>query len=207
MRAVSQAADNEMGGRAQRTAWTYLSNFAKRRDLLADSSAKLRRLDALDTAIKCARGTLVFTQTRAAAVSATSQFAERGHTAAAIWGELESNEREQILESFRRGDTSVVSAPRVLDEGVDVPEADLAIVVSASSGRRQMIQRMGRVLRLKADGRMARFVVLFAVDTSEDPVRGAHEGFISIAEDVAAASKRFGPEASAHTICQFLLGG
>ena len=44
----------------------------------------------------------------------------------------------------RRRARTCSSAPRVLDEGVDVPAADLAVIVGASRSRRQMIQRMGR---------------------------------------------------------------
>jgi superfamily II DNA or RNA helicase len=66
----------------------------------------------------------------------------------------------------------------VLDEGVDVPAADLAVVLAASRSRRQMVQRMGRVLRRKDDGRPARLVIVHAVGTVEDPATGAHEGFL-----------------------------
>jgi RNA polymerase primary sigma factor len=45
----------------------------------------------------------------------------------------------------------MLSAPRILDEGIDVPAADLGIIVGASNSRRQMIQRTGRVLRTKDD--------------------------------------------------------
>ena len=41
-----------------------------------------------------------------------------------------------------------------------------------------MIQRMGRVLRKKADGRLARFVIFYVQGTSEDPAQGAHEDFL-----------------------------
>ena len=55
-----------------------------------------------------------------------------------------------------------------------MPDADLGIIVAASRQRRQMIQRMGRVLRPKNDGRLARFAVLYVQGTSEDPALGAH---------------------------------
>jgi superfamily II DNA or RNA helicase len=62
-----------------------------------------------------------------------------------------------------------VSAPRVLDEGVDVPAADLAVIVGASSSRRQMIRRMGRILRRKSDGRLARLAVVLVEGRSRTP--------------------------------------
>jgi superfamily II DNA or RNA helicase len=73
----------------------------------------------------------------------------------------------------------------VLDEGVDVPDAELAVVLAAFRTRRQMIQRLGRVLRLKPDGRAATLVIAFAIDTREDPAQGAQEHFLSEVTDVA----------------------
>ena len=49
-----------------------------------------------------------------------------------------------------------------------MPDIDLAVVLGGSKSRRQMIQRMGRVLRQKPDGRKATFVVVYAKDTAED---------------------------------------
>lgn len=56
----------------------------------------------------------------------------------------------------------------MLDEGIDVPNIDLAVVLAGSESRRQMIQRMGRVLRLKPNDGKATFVVVYAKDTVED---------------------------------------
>ncbi len=59
-------------------------------------------------------------------------------------------ERRQILERFRSGAYGKLVTGRVLNEGVDVPDANVAIVVSGSSATREYIQRLGRVLRPKA---------------------------------------------------------
>lgn len=58
-------------------------------------------------------------------------------------------ERRQTLERFRSGEYSKLVTGRVLNEGVDVPDANVAIVVSGSSATREYIQRLGRVLRPK----------------------------------------------------------
>jgi len=75
-----------------------------------------------------------------------------------------------------------------------VPEADLGVILAASHSRRQMIQRMGRVIRPNADGRPANFVILYVRGTSEDPADGAHEAFLSeivgVADDVRAFPNR-----------------
>ena len=101
------------------------------------------------------------------------------------------NERADHLRRFADGYLDAVVAPRVLDEGVDVPEADLAIIVAGSNTRRQMVQRMGRVLRRKADGRLARLGVLYLEHTTEDPSNGAHEVFLGEVLGVAEDYKRF----------------
>jgi superfamily II DNA or RNA helicase len=58
-------------------------------------------------------------------------------------------ERRLILERFRAGAYSKLVTGRVLNEGVDVPDAGVAIVVSGSAATREYIQRLGRVLRPK----------------------------------------------------------
>lgn len=61
-------------------------------------------------------------------------------------------ERRLVLEHFRAGAYSKLVTGRVLNEGVDVPDANVAIVVSGSAATREYIQRLGRVLRPKPTG-------------------------------------------------------
>jgi superfamily II DNA or RNA helicase len=58
-------------------------------------------------------------------------------------------ERRAILEGFRAGQFSKLVTGRVLNEGVDVPDANVAIVASGSASMREYVQRLGRVLRPK----------------------------------------------------------
>jgi superfamily II DNA or RNA helicase len=67
----------------------------------------------------------------------------------AITYRTDVEERRLILERFRSGKYSKLTSGRVLNEGVDVPDANVAIVVSGSSATREHIQRLGRVLRPK----------------------------------------------------------
>ena len=62
-------------------------------------------------------------------------------------------EKERILtmERFRKGIYNVLVTSKVLEEGVDVPEANLAIILSGSGSRREFMQRLGRILRPKAN--------------------------------------------------------
>ncbi|MFZ5923946.1 MAG: DEAD/DEAH box helicase family protein [Bacillota bacterium] len=60
---------------------------------------------------------------------------------------LASGERERLLSAFARGTIKVLLAIKCLDEGVDVPAVDEAIVIASSRSEREFIQRRGRILR------------------------------------------------------------
>jgi len=60
-----------------------------------------------------------------------------------------ADERKRALQSFRSGAYSKLVAGRVLNEGVDVPDANVAIVLSGNSTAREHIQRLGRIIRPK----------------------------------------------------------
>ena len=61
---------------------------------------------------------------------------------------------------------------RALDEGVDVPEADVAIISASTSSSRQRIQRVGRVIRVHKDKDKAKVYTLFATEREEDFLKG-----------------------------------
>ena len=68
----------------------------------------------------------------------------------AITNETGVRERRETLSKFRDGEYSRVVTANVLDEGVDVPDANVAVVLSGSGSEREFTQRLGRVLRPKA---------------------------------------------------------
>ncbi len=88
----------------------------------------------------------------------------------AITHETGARERRTILERFRAGDYSRVVTANVLDEGVDVPDASVAVVLSGSGSEREFTQRLGRILRPKADGRRALLYELVTEQTAEERV-------------------------------------
>ena len=75
-------------------------------------------------------------------------------------------ERESFLTSFRSGTYAVLVTSKVLNEGVDVPEANVGIVVSGSGSVREHVQRLGRILRA-APGKRAVLYELISRDTRE----------------------------------------
>jgi DNA excision repair protein ERCC-3 len=83
-----------------------------------------------------------------------------------ITGETPVDERERLYAAFRHGVISRLVVSKVANFSLDLPEASVAIQVSGSFGSRQEeAQRLGRILRPKADGRPATFYTLVARDT------------------------------------------
>lgn len=164
----------------------FLSALRERRAVAAAATAKLTAVSALGPGL-AASGTrgLVFTETVEQARQAARILTGAGVAAEEIHGDLPERRRRIRMAQFRNGALQVVAAPRVLDEGVDVPEAALAVVLAAFRTRRQMIQRLGRVLRRRPDGSAARLIVVYARGTREDPARGAQEDFLSEVTGVA----------------------
>ncbi len=77
-----------------------------------------------------------------------------------------SKERSDILNRFRSGTYRAVVTSRVLDEGIDVPDADVGIILSGTGSKRAFVQRLGRILR-KKDGKEAILYEIISSETSE----------------------------------------
>ena len=183
--AVVAEADRSSGSGPQvRACREYLVRVRERRDVAATASGKLDVCGAAAAGLT-ERRTLVFTDTVDQAEDAARVLSRAGCTAETVHGGLATDTRRIRLAQFRRGHLDVVVAPRVLDEGVDVPAADVAIVLAAFRTRRQMVQRLGRVLRVKPDGGEARLVLAHAIDTAEDPAGGGHRDFLAQVRSVA----------------------
>jgi DNA excision repair protein ERCC-3 len=83
-----------------------------------------------------------------------------------IKGDTSVKERQELFAAFRAGDVNLLVVSKVANFSVDLPEASVAIQVSGSFGSRQEeAQRLGRLLRPKADGKTAHFYAVVARDT------------------------------------------
>ena len=75
--------------------------------------------------------------------------------------------RRRNLQMFRKGMVDVLLTCRALDEGMNVPEAEVGIIASSTSSTRQRIQRLGRVLRPAPGKDSAKIYTLFITDKEE----------------------------------------
>jgi superfamily II DNA or RNA helicase len=78
-------------------------------------------------------------------------------------------ERREWLEAFNKGDVLALATSKVLNEGVNIPEAAVAIVLSGSGSTREHIQRLGRILRHKP-GKEAVLYEVIASETTEEGI-------------------------------------
>jgi len=89
-------------------------------------------------------------------------------------------ERERLYEGFRTGEIPTLVVSKVANFSVDLPEASVAIQVSGTFGSRQEeAQRLGRVLRPKADGRGARFYAVVSRDTVDQEYAAHRQRFLA----------------------------
>lgn len=121
------------------------------------------KLDALEDLLEQHRGQrcIVFTND-----NATVYRISRSFLVPCITHQTGSDERRDILEGFSEGRYTVVATSRVLNEGVDIPEAQVGIVLSGTSTVREHVQRLGRILRPQAD-KQAVLYELISGGTSE----------------------------------------
>jgi DNA excision repair protein ERCC-3 len=97
-----------------------------------------------------------------------------------ITGETSIKERQEIFDKFRAGDVTALVVSKVANFSLDLPEATIAIQVSGSFGSRQEeAQRLGRILRPKADGRGARFYTVVARDTVDADFAAHRQRFLA----------------------------
>lgn len=130
------------------------------RRIVATARAKLHVLDGL-LKEHAADQMLIFTEQNELVYEIS-----RCHLIPAITHQSKAKERKEILERFRAGHYRAIVTSRVLNEGVDVPEAKIAVILGGSSNAREYIQRLGRILR-KRDNKTALLYEVIARDTIE----------------------------------------
>ena len=96
----------------------------------------------------------------------------RRHLIPVITHQTKAAERKAFLEGFRAGDYRAIVTSKVLNEGVDVPEAKIAIVLGGSANAREYVQRLGRVLRKQGNTEAILYEVIARQTVDEGMANG-----------------------------------
>jgi len=97
-----------------------------------------------------------------------------------IQGSTPNKERERLYDAFRAGEVHTLVVSKVANFSIDLPEASVAIQVSGTFGSRQEeAQRLGRVLRPKADGKTAHFYSVVSRDTLDQEYAAHRQRFLA----------------------------
>lgn len=128
--------------------------YRRQKELAVAAPAKLVLLAELLDQHRADR-VLIFTQDNRTAYQISKQF-----LLPVITHQTKVTERSRILELFSRGDYNAVATSKVLNEGVDVPDANVAVIISGSGSVKEHVQRLGRILRQKEGKRATLYEVV-----------------------------------------------
>ncbi len=124
-----------------------MAAYRRQRTLAFAPRAKLEYLDHLLAAHRKDRA-ILFTQDNATAYAIARRF-----LVPVITHQTKVRERSEILAGLCEGRYRAVVTSKVLNEGVDIPDANVAVILSGSGSVREHVQRLGRILRKKGDKR------------------------------------------------------
>lgn len=150
---IMRASRSEQGRRA-------LAAYRRQRALALAATGKLDYVEHLLSVHRRDR-TIIFTQDNATAYDVSRRF-----LVPVITHQTKVKERSEILSGFAEGRYRVIVTSKVLNEGVDVPSANVAIVVSGSGSVMEHVQRLGRILRQQKE-KEATLYELVAAGTTE----------------------------------------
>jgi len=150
---IMKSASSSEGRRA-------MAAYRRQRQLAFCAPAKLDFVESL-LARHHAERTLLFTSDNATCYEASRRF-----LIPAITHQTKVKERSALLARLSDGTYRALATSKVLNEGVDIPAASVAIVISGSGAVREHVQRLGRILRQQA-GKRAVLYELVTADTAE----------------------------------------
>lgn len=130
--------------------------FQEARKIALSAPSKLRNLEGILRRHKHDR-TIIFTND-----NATVYHISRRFLLPAITHQTDAKERKELLDRFNDGTYPCLVTSRVLNEGVNIPEANVAIVLSGTGSVREHVQRLGRILRPGPDKRAVLYEIITA---------------------------------------------
>jgi superfamily II DNA or RNA helicase len=171
--------------------WQDFARWAARTDAgrqALDAHRRARRLVSFIRAKRVAVGELLrrHRASRVLVFTADNQAAyaiAREHLVMPLTCDIGRRERDTALAAFREGRLGTLVSARVLNEGIDVPDADVAIVVGGALGEREHVQRIGRLLRPRPDKRALVYELLSRRTLEESVARRRRAGLAARTPD------------------------
>ncbi len=139
--------------------------------------------------------TVIFTEDNATAYEVSQRF-----LIPCLTHQTAIKERQEILDRFKASTYTAIVTSNVLNEGVDVPDASVGVILSGSASAREFVQRLGRILR-RGEGKQAVLYEVIARETREERVaeqRRIAPGASQRAERIEATLALFDPQPAAN---------
>jgi len=138
-----------------RATWDEFTKVAARTEAGRRAIAawhRTRRITAFPQAKRAMVGTLLARHRAAQTIvfvadNATAYAISREHLIMPLTCDIKRKERERVLDLFKEGKLRALVSAQVLNEGLDVPDAEVGIIVAGNKGEREHVQRVGRTLR------------------------------------------------------------
>ncbi len=147
--------------------YTVLANL--RKEIIHESKSKMAALRyIIDNEVSKDSRILMFHERKDSADQIQEFLQEEGYSSGIYHTDVSVSERRQTLEAYKDGDINTLVTCKALDEGLDVPDTDVGIIVAATSSVRQRIQRIGRILRKSPGKDYAQIYTVYIKDKEED---------------------------------------
>ncbi len=165
---LRRIAGNKKGKLAEKAA-LYMGLSYKRKSLVCQAGARTACAVSLIEKLDMREKILVFGERIAQAEELYLLLRERYPGKVGRYhSQMGRQANKNVLERFRHGELRILIACKAVDEGLDVPDASVGIILSGTSTQRQRIQRLGRILRKKENGGSASLYYLHIIESSED---------------------------------------
>lgn len=165
------------------TACNLMKSISKRRQILMNSATKIVYTANLITQ-KPDMKTIVFGEYKNAAEKLYKILKKHDIPCGIYHSGINMKKRKEMLQRFKDDEIKIIISVKALDEGLNVPSVERAIIMGGSKVERQMAQRLGRVLRGR-EGKVATVIQLFIPNTKDEEwVRARTEPFKDAAEKI-----------------------
>ena len=145
----------------------YLSALAKRKTLLSNVKAKLERVYQL-VSMHPDEKILLFSESIESIEALRRYLLKKGIRAGIYHSKMTLEERRRHLQLWRQGYYQTLLSVRCLEEGTDVPEVRIGIIIASGKTDRQMIQRIGRLIRPRDPSKPGVIYIVYCVGTVEE---------------------------------------